>query len=87
MYYPQEPKEPSGCMQALVITRVVFGLLAVPVAIIGGAMFTLAMTFYLFTVNPLLALIPLVLGVVGVVVLFRIEQARIAKESLPSDDC
>ena len=86
MYYPQEPKEPSGCMQTLIITRVVFSLLAVPLAIIGAAMFTLVMTFYLFTVNAPLALIPLALGVAGVAGLYRWEQARISKEMGPRDD-
>lgn len=86
MYYPQEPKEPSGCMQTLVITRVIFSMLAIPVGIIGGTMFALAITFYVFTVNPVLALIPLGIGVLGVVGLARWEQARIAKQTLPRDD-
>jgi hypothetical protein len=86
MYYPQEPKEPSGCMQTLIITRVIFALLAVPVAIIGAAMFAIVMTFYLFTVSAPLALIPLLLGVVGVMVLYRWEQARISNEAGPKDD-
>jgi hypothetical protein len=86
MYYPQEPKEPSGCMQTLIITRVIFSLLAVPLAIIGAAMFTLVMTFYLFTVSAPLALIPLLAGVGGVVGLYRWEHARIEKEMGPQDD-
>lgn len=86
MYYPQEPKEPSGCMQTAIITRVLFGVLAVPIAIIGGAMAALILTFYLYTVNAPLALIPLGLGVAGVMFLYRWENRRIEKEMLPPDD-
>lgn len=86
MYYPQEPKEPSGCMQTIIITRVIFSLLAVPVAIIGGTMFALGITFYAFTVSPPLALIPLALGIVAVLALARWEKARIEKEMPPPED-
>jgi hypothetical protein len=86
MYYPQEPKEPSGCLQTIVITRVIFSLLAVPIAIIGGSMLLLGMTFYLFTVSAPLALIPIAIGGLGVFAFFRWEQARIEKEMLPPDD-
>jgi hypothetical protein len=85
MYYPQEPKEPSGCMQTLIITRVIFGLLAVPLAIIGGALMSLILTFYLYTVSAPLALIPLGLGILGVFGLYRFEQSRIARESGKQD--
>jgi hypothetical protein len=86
MYYPQEPKEPSGCMQSLIITRVIFSMLALPVAIIAGAMFALAITFYMFTVSAPLALIPLAIGVLGVIGFARWEKARIDKEMRPRDD-
>ncbi|HZQ35314.1 MAG TPA: hypothetical protein VFD32_05240 [Dehalococcoidia bacterium] len=86
MYYPKEQKEPSGCLQTLIITRVIFGILAVPLAIIGGVLFTIGMTFYLFTVSAPLALIPLGLGVVAVYGLARWERKRIEKEMRRDDD-
>ncbi len=86
MYYPKEPDEPSGCMQTFVITRVMFSLLAVPVAIIAGALFALVFTFYCYTVSPPLALIPLGIGFGGVYALYRWEKARVDKEMLPPDD-
>jgi hypothetical protein len=73
-------------MQTLIITRVVFGLLAIPVAIIGGAMLALTMTFYLYTVDAPLALIPLGLGAASVVALYRWEQSRMPKDIGPPDD-
>jgi hypothetical protein len=85
MYYPQEPKEPSGCMQTVIITRVIFGMLALPMAIIGGAMAALVITFYTFTVSPALALIPLAISVLAVLAFARWEQRRIQRE-IPKDD-
>ncbi len=85
MYYPQEPKEPSGCMQTLIITRVILGMLAVPVGIIAGALFALLVTLYMFTVSPPLALIPVGIGVLSVIGLARWEKARIARQTPPED--
>ena len=86
MYYPKDSGEPSGCMQTLVITRVVFGLLALPVAIITGAMLLLSMTFFLYTVNAPLALIPLGILVGSGYVYYRIEQAGIARQMGPPEE-
>ncbi len=85
MYYPQEQKEPGGCLQTLIITRAIFGILAIPVALIAGAVFSLTLTLYLFTVSPPLALIPLVIGGVGVATLARWERSRIARDLPPED--
>jgi hypothetical protein len=73
-------------MQTLAITRAIFSILAVPLAIIGGAMLALILTFYVFTVNPIFALIPLSIGVLGAIALYRWEQQRIARETPPSDE-
>ncbi len=86
MYYPQGQKEPSGCLQTIVITRVIFGILLVPVAFISLALFFVVFTFYLFTANPPLALIPLFGGGLLVWGLAKWERARIAKENPPDND-
>jgi hypothetical protein len=85
-YYPQEPKEPSGCMQTLIITRVIFSILAVPLSILGGAMMTLILALYLFTLNPPLALIPAAFGVAGIILLVRWENQRIERERPREED-
>lgn len=86
MYYPRAPKEPSGCLQTLLITRAIFGVLAIPLVIISGALIATLVTLFLFTVNPLLALIPLSLGIFGIYALARWEKARIEKENPPQED-
>ncbi len=86
MYYPQGQKEPSGCLQTIVITRVIFGILLVPVAFISLALFFVVFTFYVFTWNPPFALIPLLVGGAIVWGFARWERARIAKENPPDND-
>ena len=86
MYYPRAPKEPSGCLQTLLITRAIFGVLAIPIGIIAGALVAALITLYIFTVNPLLALIPLSVGVLSIYALARWEKARIEKETPPPED-
>ena len=86
MYFPRAPKEPSGCLQSLLITRAIFAILAVPILLIGGALMATLVTLYLFTVDPPLALIPLGIGVLGVYALARWEKARIEKETPPPEE-
>lgn len=84
-YYPREPEEPSGCAQTVVITRVIFGILAGPLAVLAAAMGLMIGTLVLFTINPLLALIPIGIGAGGIVAFFRWEQKRIERD-IPKDD-
>jgi hypothetical protein len=86
MYFPRAPKEPSGCLQTFLITRAIFGVLAIPLVIIGGALVATLITLYIFTVNPLLALIPLGIGVLGIYALARWEKVRIEKENPPEEE-
>jgi hypothetical protein len=73
-------------MQTFVITRAVFSILAVPIVLIGGAVAAVGVTFYFFTINPLLALIPLIIGVVSIAALARWEKGRVDKEMRSFDD-
>lgn len=79
MYYDQGPPTDGkgpGCLDALVITRVVFELLFWPVAVMLLVLGDLAAVFYLFTVHPALALIPLGIAALGVWLLARWDQRR-----------
>jgi hypothetical protein len=59
-------------------------MLAIPVAAIGGVLLALVATFYVFTVSPVLALIPVALVVLAILGFARWEQARIDRET-PKD--
>jgi hypothetical protein len=85
MYYPQAPKEPSGCMQTLLISRIIVGILLIPFLIILGAIAIVLLTFYALSVNPLLALVPVLVGGGIIVGVARWESARIAKEMPPEE--
>ncbi len=47
---PQPEKEPGGCLEVLVISRAVFGILALPLAIMLGVVLALVALVALFSV-------------------------------------
>lgn len=73
---PEDEKEPGGCMEALILTRAAFGALAIPLAILFGAIAGLALVFYLFSVHVLLGLLGLAAIAVGVALYARWERSR-----------
>jgi hypothetical protein len=79
-YYEDQPPDQGdqrpGCLDALVITRAVFGLLFWPIAALVAVILDIALTFYLFALHPTLALIPVVLTAVAIAAFARCEQHR-----------
>ncbi len=79
VYYEQQTPpehEPGGCLEVLVITRAVFGILLWPLAAILLVIVDLIAIFWLFTTHPLLALIPIAITVAAVAAFARWEQRR-----------
>jgi cobalamin synthase len=79
-YYEQRPpgaEKGPGCLDALVITRVVFGMLFWPLAALILVFVDLGVIFYFFTLHPALALIPLAWTAAGIWLFARWEQRRI----------
>jgi hypothetical protein len=85
MYYPQQQKEPSGCMETVIITRIVFGMLLIPFAMIMGAIFAVVATFYALTIHPLLAVFCIVLCGTLFVLFVRWETSRVRRQMPPED--
>lgn len=85
MYYPQQQKEPSGCMETVIITRIVFSMLLVPFAMIIAAIFAVVATFYALTIHPLLALGVIVVCAVLFVLFVRWETQRVRRQLPPED--
>lgn len=78
-YYEQQPapeEKPPGCLDTLVIIRVVMGILLVPVALIVGVVVAFVVALYLFTVHPLMALVVVVALAAGVWLVARWDQRR-----------
>ena len=85
MYYPQQQKEPSGCMETLLITRIVFGMLLVPFAMILAAIFAVVLSFWALTVHPLLAVLVVLLCGAAFVGVVKFESARVKRQMPPED--
>jgi hypothetical protein len=73
---PQREEKPPGCLDALIITRAVFGVLMWPLLAIVVVLADVALIFYAFTVHPAWALLPLALTAVGIWLFARWEQQR-----------
>jgi hypothetical protein len=73
---PPPEKEPGGCMETLIISRAVFGILAVPLGIIVGAILGLVLLLWLFSVHVLLGFVGLALIGGGVALYARWERRR-----------
>lgn len=80
VYYEQRPQhnrdKPPGCLDAIAITRAIFGVLAWPVAVMFVVIFDLSVTFYLYATRPVLALIPVLITAAAIWVFVRWEQHR-----------
>ena len=85
MYYPQAPKEPNGCIQSLVISRLIIGILLIPLVIIIGAIIYLLVLLWALSIHPLLALALIGVGVFALIAVVKWESKRISRE-IPPDD-
>jgi len=85
MYSPRPTKEPNGCLQTLIITRIILQILFVPMLLVAGGIAMVLVFFFALTVNPLLGLG--VLGIVGVLLylLGKWESKRVPEGPPPSD--
>lgn len=78
-YYDQGPpdkEQPPGCLDALLITRAVFGVLMWPVIAMVLVIVDAGFIFYAFSLHPALALIPIGLSVGALWLFAKWEQKR-----------
>lgn len=85
MYYPQRPREPSGCLETLVITRLIIAMLLVPLLLIVVAVIAVIVAFYALTIHPLLALLTILTFAGALIGVVHWESRRIAREAPPED--
>ncbi len=81
VYYDRKPtpddREPRpGCLDALVITRMVFGMLLWPLVGIFAVLIDGTMIFLLYVTNPPLALIPIAISALGIWLIARWDQRQ-----------
>jgi 1,4-dihydroxy-2-naphthoate octaprenyltransferase len=82
-YHPPPPSEPNGCIQTLVISRMIFMILLVPIVLIVGVLFAVMAIFVAYSHNPLLGL-----GVIAIVsalfyAIIRWERGRVERDYPP----
>jgi len=84
VYYEQQPRDdrekPPGCLDVIVITRAVFGVLMWPIILMFAVVFDVGITFYLYATRPLLALIPVALTGAAIYAFTRWERHRLRDE-------
>jgi hypothetical protein len=84
-YYPHNQKEPSGCIQTIVITRAIIGIVMVPTLIVIGAIIGLLLAFYALTISPFLGLAVVLTGVGIIYLAARWESKRVSRD-FPADE-
>ena len=85
VYHPPPPSEPNGCIQTLVISRMIFMILLVPVVLIIGVLFAVMMIFLAYSRHPVLGLVVISIVGTGVYGLVRLERHRIERDH-PEDN-
>ena len=73
---PEPEKQPGGCMEVLIISRAVFGILAVPLAVMIGLVLAIVALVALFSVHWLLGLAGIVAIGCGIALYARWERGR-----------
>ena len=85
MYQVPPPREPSGCIQTVVLTRMILQILLVPLGLIIASVLAVLLALYAFTLSPLLAVAVIVLATLVMVGVARWENRRITRDFPPDD--
>jgi membrane protein YdbS with pleckstrin-like domain len=86
MYHVPPPKEPSGCLQTLVISRMILQILFIPLMLILGSIVAIVLFFFSLSVSPLLSLAILIMGVLALIAAAKWEWRRVGREMPPDED-
>jgi hypothetical protein len=77
---PPPPKEPSGCIQTLVITKIILQILAIPLLMILSGIIAVVLTIFAFSYHPLIGLAAIGGWGLLIVALGKWEWRRVGKE-------
>jgi hypothetical protein len=80
------PKEPNGCLQTAVISRMIAQILFVPLLLIFGGILFVVFAFYAFAEHVLLGFGLVVFAGVVLAVIARWEYERVKRDLPPPDD-
>lgn len=79
---PQDEPERPGCLDVLIITRIVLGVLLWPIVALFGVVIGVALAFYLMTLHPALGLVPVGAGILVVYLLVQWDKRRAPPDEL-----
>jgi uncharacterized integral membrane protein len=82
-YHPPPPSEPNGCLQTLVITRMIFQILLLPLVMILGMLIAVMLIFFAFSENPLLGLGGILIIGLLIYLFVKWERIRVDREHPP----
>ena len=77
---PPPPKEPSGCLQTIVITKVILQILFVPLMMILSGIIAVVLTLFAFSYHPIIGVAVLAVWALAIVALGKWEWRRVGKE-------
>jgi hypothetical protein len=83
VYHPPSASEPNGCIQTLVISRMIFMILLVPLSLIIGMLFAVMIVFVAYSRHPLLGLIVLSVLGAGLYGVVKWEHNRVQRDHPP----
>ena len=86
MYQVPPPKEPNGCFQTIVISRIIAQILLVPLLLIFGGVICVILAIYAFATNPLFGLGIILATAVILTALARWEYTRVKRDLPPMDE-
>ena len=82
MYQVPPPKEPNGCLQTAVISRMIAQILFVPMLLIFGGVLCVIFAVYAFAANTFLGIAVILVTIVVLTALSMWEYRRV-KRGLP----
>jgi hypothetical protein len=80
MYRRPQRDEPNGCIDSLIIMRLIIGIVFVPTVIMVGGVIAIIGAFYALQISPFLGLFVLILGGLAVAGLAVWEKSRVERE-------
>jgi hypothetical protein len=83
MYQVPPPKEPNGCLQTVVISRMIAQILFVPMLLILGGIVCILLALYAFAEHVLLGVAVVVIAIAVLTVISKWEYDRVKRDLPP----
>ncbi|HEU0073061.1 MAG TPA: hypothetical protein VFS30_03550 [Dehalococcoidia bacterium] len=82
-YHPPGPSGPNGCIQTIVISRMIFMILLIPVLLIISVIFAVMAVFVAYSRHPVLGLAVICVVSTLIYIVIKWEQHRVERDHPP----